>query len=314
MKMLEELNNQLIDIKERVRIKRKLTSALTRTQQTLSEERYRLQKLEADLKKEGSDVKKIEGLSLTGLFYTILGSKDKQLEKERQEYLAVKLKHDECKDSVSALERDQIDLKEKMAAIGDPDSQYKSVLKRKEKLISEAQDDNAERLIGLSEELADAQSDVRELQEAIDAGDAVLGELEGVIGSLKSARNWGTWDMLGGGLISTAVKHSRIDRARASAQRVQQLLRRFQRELADVGSGSDLAVDIGSFATFADYFFDGLIVDWIVQSRIGRSLDSATNVRDKVQTTLSHLKQGLTKAQEKVTNVKQARRVLIESA
>jgi hypothetical protein len=64
--------------------------------------------------------------------------------------------------------------------------------------------------------------------------------------------NWGTWDVIGGGLISTAVKHSRIDRARASAHQVQQLLRRFQRELGDVGATSDITIDIGSFATFAD--------------------------------------------------------------
>jgi hypothetical protein len=35
-------------------------------------------------------------------------------------------------------------------------------------------------------------------------------------------------------MIITAAKHSKIDDAQASAHRVQQLLRRFQRELADV--------------------------------------------------------------------------------
>ena len=148
----------------------------------------------------------------------------------------------------------------------------------------------------------------------VDAGNAVLNGLQSVIASLKSARNWGTWDLLGGGLIATAVKHSRIDGARASAHQVQQLLRRFQRELADVDARSDIDIDIGSFATFADYFFDGLIVDWVVQSRIGRSLDSANRVADQVRNTLRALQKNLADVQEKAGNVSQKRQMLIESA
>ena len=312
--MLEELNKQLVEVREKVRMRRKLLDALARAQQMLSEESSRLKQLEADLQKEGSDVKKLEGLSLTGLFYTILGSKDKQLDKERQEYLAVKLKYDECNYSVSALESEVDDLKTKVAGFGDLDSRCKSILDMKEKLISEARDDNAKRLMDLSEEFADAKSDIRELKEAIDAGNAVLDGLQSVIASLKSAKNWGTWDMLGGGLIATAVKHSRIDGARTSAHHVQQLLRRFQRELADVDSRSNIAIDIGSFATFADYFFDGLIVDWVVQSRIGRSLDSAIRVADRVRNTVTALQRNLAEIQEKANNIGQKRRTLIESA
>jgi hypothetical protein len=313
-KMLEELNNQLIEIKEKTRKRQKLLADLARTQQMLAQQRSRLHELDAELKKEGCDVEKLQGLSLTGLFHTILGSKDKQLEKERQEYLAAKLKHDECADSVSALDREQADLKEKVTALGDPESQYKAILDKKEKLIAETGEQNARRLGDLSEELADARSDVRELQEAIDAGKAVLTGVDAVIDSLRSAKNWGTWDMIGGGLISTAVKHSRIDRARASAHQVQQLLRSFQRELADVGATSDITIDIGSFATFADYFLDGLIVDWIVQSRIANSLTSATELRDKVQTTVAHLEQSLQQAQNKAARTEQTRQEMIEHA
>ncbi|UCE47361.1 MAG: hypothetical protein JSW47_17390, partial [Phycisphaerales bacterium] len=309
-----DLNKQLMEVREKVRMRQKLLDALTRTQQMLSEQGSRLRQLETNLRKEGSDVQKLEGLSLTGLFYTILGSKDKQLDKERQEHLAAKLKYDECNYSVSALEGEVDDLKTKIAAFGDLDSQCKSILDMKEKLLSEAHDDKAKRLTELSEELADAKSDVRELQEAVDAGNAVLHGLQGVIASLKSAKSWGTWDMLGGGLIATAVKHSKIDGARASAQQVQQLLRRFQRELADVDARSDIDMDIGSFATFADYFLDGLIVDWVVQSRIGRSLDSATHVADRVRSTVKALQKNLTEVQERANNISQKRQTLIESA
>jgi len=312
--MFEQLNKQLIEVKEKLREQRKLQGSLAKAQQSLSQESDRLVYLGSELQKEGADVEKLDGLSLTGLFYTILGSKDEQLDKERQEYLAAKLKYDECSDSVSAIEREVVELKGQIAQLGDLDSQYKAILDTKEKLISESSDENAERLIGLSEELADAQADMKELKEAINAGSEVLNGLRSVISSLKSAGNWGTWDILGGGMFATAIKHSKIDDAKASAHRVQQSLRRFQRELADLGSRTDITIEIGSFATFADYFFDGLIADWVVQSKIERSFENANNVRPRVQNTVTSLQRKLKEVQNKADSLKERRRTLIEEA
>lgn len=308
------MNNQLVEVKQKLRIRAKLTDDLDRTQNMLSEQTLRLADLEIAVKKEGADVEKLENLSLTGLFHAVLGDKQTQLEKERQEYLAAKLKYDECKYSVSALERDINDFKARIAGLGDIDSQFKTIAERKEQLILQGNDRNSTKLIELSEALADAQSDIRELKEAIEAGKAVLTGLDGVVGFLKSARNWGTFDMIGGGLIATAVKHSKIDRARESVHHVQQLLRVFQRELADIDSRTDIDLDISSFLTFADYFFDGLIVDWVVQSRIGRSLDSAVQAAERVHGIVQQLQINLKQAQTKCNFIEQEKHKLIEQA
>jgi hypothetical protein len=312
--MLDELNSQLIEVRQKKRIRQKLLDDLDRTRNMLSEQNSRLAELEIIVKKEGSDVEKLEGLSLTGLFHAVLGDKQTQLDKERQEYLAAKLKYDECKYSTSALEHDINDLEARIAGLGDVDSQHKAIVERKEQSISQGNDRNAAKLIELSEALADAQSDSKELKEAIEAGKAVLAGLDSVVGFLKSARNWGTFDMLGGGLITTAVKHSRIDRARESVHHVQQLLRVFQRELADIDSRTDIDIDIGSFLTFADYFFDGLIVDWVVQSRIGRSLDSAVQAAERVDGIVQQLQVNLEKTQTKRNSIEQEKNKLVERA
>jgi len=170
----------------------------------------------------------------------------------------------------------------------------------------------ASRLLQLSEPLADARSDVRELDEAIDAGNRVLDGLDHAIASLKSAGGWGVWDLLGGGIVATAVKHSRIDDARASIHRVQELLWRFRRELGDVEADPDVGVDLSSFEAFADYFFDGLIVDWIVQSRIESSLEKAVRMRDTVQQVMEDLHGRMDEAQDRVRALTEERLRLIE--
>jgi hypothetical protein len=312
--MFDELNSQLVEVKQKLRIRAKLLDDLDRTQNMLREQISRLTELETIVKKEGADVEKLEGLSLAGLFHAVLGDKQTQLEKERQECLAAKLKYDECKYSVSALERDINDLKARIAGLGDTDSQYRVIVERKEQLISQGNDRNATKLIEFSEALADAQSDIRELKEAIEAGKAVSAGLDGVVGFLKSARNWGTFDLVGGGLIATAVKHSKIDRARESVHHVQQLMRIFQRELADIDSRIDIDLDISSFLTFADYFFDGLIVDWVVQSRIGRSLDSAVQAAEQVHGIVQQLQVNLKETQSKRNYIEQEKHKLIEQA
>ncbi|HUX77218.1 MAG TPA: hypothetical protein VMY40_11315 [Anaerolineae bacterium] len=319
--MLEELNVQLIDVKEKLRTRRKLQAALASARQRLAQERARCSELEGELERENADVAKLEGLSLTGLFATILGSKEEQLEKERQEVLAAKLRYDACAYAISALEREVADLQHQIARLGDLDARYQAILDRKAGLMLEAGAgpagrlaEDASRLLQLSEPLADARSDVRELDEAISAGNQVLDGLDHAIASLKSAGSWGVWDLLGGGIVATAVKHSRIDDARASIHRVQELLWRFRRELGDVEADPDVGVDLSSFEAFADYFFDGLIVDWIVQSRIENSLEKAVHTRDTVQQVVGDLHARLGEAQDRVRALTEERLRLIEGA
>ena len=67
--------------------------------------------------------------------------------------------------------------------------------------------------------------------------------------------------MLGGGLLTTLVKHSKMDDAAADLNEARNALQRFSRELRDVHTFVDFPVNTNDFLSFADYFFDGFIVD-----------------------------------------------------
>ena len=41
--------------------------------------------------------------------------------------------------------------------------------------------------------------------------------------------------------------------------------------LNDVNMACNLNIDTGDFLSFADYFFDGFVVDWVVQDRINNA-------------------------------------------
>lgn len=108
----------------------------------------------------------------------------------------------------------------------------------------------------------------RERQEAVRAGERALESLRDAEHYLGGARLWGIVDLFGGSGLSGLVKHVRIGEASRCLERAKSDLRLFQKELRDVEAIQNLQIDIGGFLTFADFFFDGLIADWLVQSKI----------------------------------------------
>ena len=63
-----------------------------------------------------------------------------------------------------------------------------------------------------------------EIREAIEAGNRALEALDEAMGHLKTARGLGVWDMLGGGFLSSLLKHSKMDDAQQAMQYAQQEL------------------------------------------------------------------------------------------
>ena len=313
--MLTDLNQRLSEVKEAQRRQRKLQAHLAGARRSLEQECARLAACETELLKEGKDVERLEGLSLAGLFYTILGSQEEQLEKERQERLAAKLRYDKSRYAVQALEDEVADLQRQLGRLGDVEAQYKAVLAEKESRLRQGGAAPGRRLIELDEQIAQAQAEHTELVEAIEAGNLARQGLGRVMDALQSAGNWGVWDMLGGGLLATAAKHSRIDDARQAAYEVEPALRRFQRELADVGGQAGAAqVEVSAFETFADFFLDGLIFDWVVQSRINQSLENTLKLYDRTGKILTDLSKSQAASAQRVGALKEERQALLEQS
>ena len=112
------------------------------------------------------------------------------------------------------------------------------------------------------------ESERREINEAISAADNALKHLYAADRRLKSARNWGLVDIFGGGggLISGLAKHSKMSSAEREIEEARFALQKFSKELRDVSGYS--SIHINEFLTFADFFFDGFLMDVIVQSKI----------------------------------------------
>lgn len=129
----------------------------------------------------------------------------------------------------------------------------------------------------------------REIKEAIYAIDTTLGYLNEAKGYLNSASNWGIFDMLGGGFFSTMIKRGKMNDANRCLEKAKRSVINTKKELNDINQTIDVDLEIDGFLSFADYFFDGLVADWMVQSKINsaqKQVDQAIDMLMEIRNTL----------------------------
>lgn len=263
----------------------------------------KVQKLKEQLDKEDLDVANLEGKSLSHLFYSVLGNLDKKLEKEREEALAARLKYDQASEDLKNVEAEIIRLEAEETANRKWEDIYQRLYNEKREQLIESGSKTGEEILNLSQRITTLKNYAKEIKEAIEAGEAVMIHLKSAEESLESAKGWGTWDLLGGGLIADLAKHSHIDDAKEAVSKAQKKMINFRSELADVKMICELSIDISDFAKFADFFFDGLLADWHMQSKISNSLDSVSKTKDRINKALIKLK---TMERETMSNIRKA--------
>lgn len=133
----------------------------------------------------------------------------------------------------------------------------------------------------------------KEMNEAIQAGERALRSLKEAQNQLNGARNWGLFDMFGGGLFSSAIKHSKINDASRYMEAAKRDLQIFQRELRDVNVPMNLKMEVGSFLSFADFFFDGFVADYLVQSKISEAREQVDDAISMVENILRNLRSSI---------------------
>ena len=100
----------------------------------------------------------------------------------------------------------------------------------------------------------DREQELREIREAINAGNLTLQYLNRAREELNAASNFGIADMLGFDFIGGIGKHMKLSNAQKEMEAAKRQVMCFQKELRDVSDILNFQVDIGGFLTFADFF------------------------------------------------------------
>jgi hypothetical protein len=307
-----DLDKRITEAIQMVQEQQSLKSRLQTTHEMLGKERSRYNDLKKQLALENKDVERLDGFTLNNLWHTLRGNKEIAKRKEQEEYLAAKMKFDAAGTTVAMLETDLTRLEQQLTAMGDPEPEYRQAMQAKENILLASGQPEAGHLFDLSEKAGKLKAGQKELQEAINAGEKAVAALSNVKRSLSNAESWGLFDILGGGLITTAIKHSRIGDARDKVEQAQNMLCIFNRELADLQQHTDI-IGISKISIAADFLLDGLF-DIIVQFQINAAMNNTNQLQKKVEYVMQHLLEVQEQNQMQALRIDNERKRIIENA
>jgi len=257
--------------------------------------------LEAKMLKEHEDVEALENMSIKSVFRKILGDKEAQLEKERQEYLHAFMKFEEYKKTLDILEYEKSILQEKVANAKDVSKEIKKQLAIRKKEVMLNGSAVGKKITALESEVNRYFYVRKECLEAVEVGNSAIGVMAEIVQSLKSAQSWGSWSGRTKG-VTKVIKLAAVDKAKKLSHQAQQLLRIFSKELADINGKQDFnfRFDFGGFNSFLNEFFDNLISDWIINKKIATALNSVVSTQAKVKRIVFSLEVDIKNAESEI--------------
>ena len=262
---------------------------------TLEKRCNQLEDTVSDLKfakeKEEEDVEKMQGRSLAVLFHKILGKQQEMLDKEQLEAYEAAVKYDAAVRELEAVKQSLNALRDEKMELQDSEDRYKRALRERIDELRRQKDTGGEKMTQIQEHKGELRKQQREVEEAEAAGRSALSIAESILDSLDSAKSWSTWDLIGGGgLVSDLVKHGHLDEAQDKVEDLQIALSRFHTELMDVEIPASFDVRVDGFLKFADFFFDGLLADWMVRDRIQGSREQVEEARRSIEKIMDQLR------------------------
>jgi len=281
----EQIREVIAEIGALEAVRRHYDSTVEELQETLAKK----DRIEDEMIQELEDVNNLEKLGIKSIFYNVLGSKEQQLEKERQEYLQVTLQHKEVVKALEVIQFEKDILEKKLHVVDDWKQKLEQLKKVREQEIKNMPGPLRDQLNSIHTKMDECEVVETELNEALGMGQRTYQSLEAVYTHLKSGDDWGQWRR-GSGRQRTTVKFNAIDRAVDEMSRSKLLLRNFNKELTDVGySNLRLALQLENIDKFPKVMFDNLISDWILKTKIVNALATIGSLMDDVKMILEIL-------------------------
>ncbi len=284
---MESINEKLEDIKEDIALKKILENKIKATKEELKLEQKKLYDLTRNLEKEKKDVEKLKKLSLSSIIALIKGNKEEKLSKENQEYVIAKIKFDEVARRVKNLEEDIIKEEFRLSDLKDIEKEYDKLIKEKLEYLKKFSDKNIREELGKKDnKINELIKENKEIQEAKVVGENIKEAINEAKNNLKSAKNLGVWDMMGGDFLSSMMKQEKINKASRNFEKISYLLSTFNKELKDINISS---IDFSSMTIVFDIFFDNIFTDISVQNKIAEAKEKVIILEKQINDIVSRL-------------------------
>ena len=307
------LDEQILSTYEKVLRKEKIDIHLAGLEDLIFTRQEKLKELESILSKQSNDIQKLEKVSILSLFRKILGNPEKAIDREKQDYLLAVMKYNECKASIEALKNEQTLLRNVQSGLFGLEKRLENLIKQKDSRINLDNPGVAKQIAQLDQRMLSHKEKLKELDEAIQAGERINIALRDIIKDLRDAVGWGPFNYGGKGKYSTYKKKRFIDKASSEIVQVNALFLKFEEELHDVSKHYhlDYKNDIHYYQDFLDTFINNLITDYVVRKKIKNSLAGVEATLDRVEMTILTLQHETKQCSQYMMDDKELKRKLL---
>ena len=254
--------------------------------------RESLRRLQSRHEAESQDVERLEGLGLAAVLAAVRGTRTGALDRERAEELAARYAVQTATGQLQAVEARREQVERRLAQLGNTGARREAALEAHAQALRAGGGAGASGLDAVLDELSEVTAQATEVAQARAAGQRAATALDAARSELGSADSWSAYDTwFGGGLLSSAVKHDRIDAAGNRIAQAQAAIADLARELTDVRGLTGLQADLGitPMTRTLDVWFDNLFSDLSVRSSIRSSLDRVDTASGAVREAMALL-------------------------
>ena len=311
---MEEFDEQLKELSNKIAVKNRLKKLLSELNETKANLEADVNELHTKMIHEQKDVDRLEGSSLTGAFYDLIGKKDEKMAKERYE---AEIASENYEDAVAEL----ADIKERIAKFKAQlvefqgcEEEYQILKKRKLAVMLESNPEFAQKIKNIDSDIEEMQQQKIEIGEACQSGERAQAIVDEILSSLGSANTWGMVDMFSDSFLVDMAKHHELDRSQVLVSKLQAELRNFEDELNDIHIADNLQISVDGFSRMADYWIDNVFTDWMIMDHIHNSQGKVQEIANQLSSTISKLQRMQKAADQVIEKLKLERDRLINEA
>jgi len=263
--------------------------------------------------KEHADVVKLEKMSKRLLFAKILGDKSQQLERERQEYLQAVLEYNSIADEITLLQYELGVLESKVGDIAQVKKDRDYYIKLKEQKMMFHKGALPKRAAEINLEIDKLYKFKREINEAMEVAVRTEKLIVAARRELERVERFGYTEMYGAGSYSSYAKRRYIDKAIKNAVEINYTLNKLDKELSDIYS-QYVFLNIYKYQNFIDSFYDHLITDWVLVSKLSNAMNSLFTAENQIKRIMGTLNNDLDRSNSKINEMLEEKRNVIRDA
>ncbi len=278
-----EIDKRIIELKELIYRKHSLEKKLADINDLYFYLKDKLRSLVYKLEDMDISIKELDKKSIIYLWYEIFTSKGKKVTKIEHEYKIYSNLSDFIHPEI-------IELRNKIDNIAEYEKEYKQLMEEKAKLSVESEKESDDRLLKLIDETVKYKNRIRDLNEAINAGNFLNSSFKHLVDLLNQTKDWDSFDIFGRGLFLSLTKTTVFKSTDDKIKKLHYLANKFTRELKAINFYMDLGIDAGDILKYVDYFENQLYDDIKDKDTIVNTISQIKDAYEVINKTIEHLK------------------------